>query len=112
MNCPACENGALVAVSDIANDLDGYIFIVKGKRCSSCGEEFIDEKEGQLMIQVARRLNVWGQPLKLHRKLSQSARGTVLRIPADLEKELHLKGTEEVAISRLGTRRLLVEIEG
>lgn len=110
-HCPVCEQRTLIDVNDITNDLDGYVFIVKGSRCRSCGEEFINEKEGQVMIQAARRLGVWGSPFKLHRKLSRSARGTVLRIPADFEKDLHLKGTEEVAISKVGQRRLLVEIE-
>ncbi len=84
MKCPQCEQGTLIEVNDIANELDGYVFIVKGKRCNSCVEEFIDQKEGQGMIMAAKRLGVWGQPLKLHRKLSQSARGTVLRIPSDI----------------------------
>lgn len=111
MNCPICENGLLAEVADITTELDGYIFVLKGKRCSSCSEEFIDEQEGQPMIHSARKFGIWGNPLKLHRKLSKSARGTVLRIPADIEKDFDLKGTEEVAISKIGERKLLVEIE-
>ena len=111
MRCPICEQGILREVNDLMNELDGYIFVVKGKRCSSCSEEFLDEKEGQQMMTTAKRLGVWGQPLKLHRKLSKSARGTVLRIPSDIEDNLGLKGTEQVAISKIGDRKLLVEIE-
>lgn len=109
--CPVCEQETFVNVNDIVNDIEGYTFVVKGSRCLACSEEFINEKEGQVMIQAARRLGVWGEPFKLHRKLSRSARGTVLRIPTDIEKDFHLKGTEEVAISKVGQRRLLVEIE-
>ncbi|MBI4918613.1 hypothetical protein HY837_01685 [archaeon] len=61
-----------------------------------CGEEFIGEEEGQGMIRRAKTLGVWGTQLKLHRKLSRSARGTVLRIPLDIEKEMKLKGSENV----------------
>ena len=109
-HCAICK-GSLTVVDDIVNDLDGYHIIVKGTRCASCGEEFIDEAEGQRMISLAKRLGVWGEPLKLHRKLSRSARGTVLRIPSDIEKELHLKGNENVAISKRGKDKILIEIE-
>lgn len=108
--CPTCEKGKLIAVDDIASELDGYVFVVKGQRCTSCGEEYINERELQPMISVAQRLGVWGQPLKLHRKLSRSARGTVLRIPTDIEKELHLKGNEAVTISKVG-KKIVIEIE-
>lgn len=64
----------------------------KQKTCPTCGEEFIPEIEGQRAIQAARKLGLWGEPLKLFRKLSKSARGTVLRIPTDIEKNLGLKG--------------------
>lgn len=111
MKCPNCQQGILTEVNDILNEIDGYIFIIKGKRCSSCNIEFMNEKEGQQMISVAKRLGVWGHPLKLHRKLSRSARGTVLRIPTDIEENMELKGTEEVAISKIGNRKLLIEIE-
>ena len=109
--CPVCENGNIIDVDDITNDLDGYILIVKGKRCLRCGEEFIDEQEGQKMIRTAQKLGVWGEQLKLHRKLSKSARGTVLRIPTDIEENLKLKGNEEVAISKIGKNKILIEIE-
>lgn len=112
MKCPSCEKENLVEVDDIANELDSYIIIVKGRRCPSCGMEFYDEKEGQRMISVARKLGVWGQPLKLHRKLSQSARGTILRIPTDIEQTLGLQGTEDVLISKIGDKKILIEIEG
>ena len=109
--CPSCQEGTLTEVNDILNEIDGYIFIIKGKRCSSCGIEFMNEKEGQQMISVAKRLGVWGHPLKLHRKLSKSARGTILRIPIDIEENMGLKGTEDIAISKIGDRKLLIEIE-
>jgi len=105
-----CEKRRLIEVDDIIADLDSYIFVIKGQRCSSCGEEIIDEAQGQKFISIAKRMNLWGEPLKLHRKLSRSARGTVLRIPTDIEKELKLKGNEEVAISKVG-KKIVIEIE-
>lgn len=109
--CPVCEKGEIIEVEDILSELDGYAFVVKGKRCLQCGEEFINEKEGQKMIHAAQKLGVWGETLKLHRKLSKSARGTVLRIPTDIEENLHIKGNEEVAISMLGRNKILIEVE-
>ncbi len=109
-HCPVCEKGKLMPVGDISSEIEGYIFVEKGERCTSCGEEFIGEKEGQKMISIARRLGIWGEPLKLYRKLSKSARGTVLRIPGDIEKNLDIKGGEQVAISRVGKRKILIEV--
>ncbi|MDI6655177.1 MAG: hypothetical protein ABH874_00260 [Methanobacteriota archaeon] len=107
--CPACEKGKLVPVDDIVSEIEGYVFVEKGERCTHCGEEFINEKEGQKMINLAKKLGVWGEPLKLYRKLSKSARGTVLRIPSDIEKNLGIKGGEEVAISKIG-RKIIIEV--
>ena len=96
---------------DILSEIDGYAFVERGRRCTACGEEFIPEEEGQRMIKVARRLGIWGEPLKLRRKLSRSGRGTVLRIPSDIERSLGIKGDEEVTISKAG-RRIIVEVTG
>ncbi|MBU0627770.1 MAG: hypothetical protein KKC75_01150 [Nanoarchaeota archaeon] len=108
--CPVCEKGNLIEVDDIISEIEGHLFVQKGERCSACSEEFISEKEGQRMIEVSRKLGIWGEPLKLHRKLSRSARGTVLRIPSDIEKNMHLKGEEEILISKIGKNKLLIEI--
>jgi transcriptional regulator NrdR family protein len=108
--CPVCE-GDMAWVEDIGSEIEGLIFIEKGYRCQSCGEEFIPEEEGQKMIKVARKLNVWGEPLKLHRKMSKSSRGTVVRIPTDIERSLGLKGNEDIKISKIGKKKILIEIE-
>ena len=110
--CPACNEGILVEVEDIVSELEGHFFIEKGTRCTKCGEEFIPEKQSQKTIEIARKLGIWGEPLKLHRKFSRSARGTMLRIPTDIEKSLNLKGEEEVLISKIGKNKLLIEING
>ena len=107
--CPVCGNGELVPVDDIVSEIEGYTFVERGRRCTECGEEFIPEEESQRLIKVARRLGIWGEPLKLRRKLSRSGRGTVLRIPSDIERSLGLRGNEEVHVSRAG-RRIIIEI--
>lgn len=109
-NCHKCH-GNLLDADDIVNDLDGYFLVVKGKRCTQCGEEIIGEEELSRLVILAKKIGVWGEPLKLHRKLSKSAGGTVLRIPNDIEEGLHLKGNEQVAISKVGNNKILVEIE-
>ena len=109
-NCPVCGQ-KMVPVEDIVSEVEGLIFIEKGVRCQSCGEEFIAEAEGQRRIQIARKMNVWGQPLKLHRKRSRSSRGTVIRIPTDIERALGLKGDEDIKISKIGKKKILIEIE-
>ena len=90
--------------------LGAMSFIVKGERCDTCKEEIIDEREGQKMIVAARRLGAWSD-LKLRRKLSRSGRGTVLRIPTDIEEDMALKGNEKIVISKVGARKILIEIE-
>lgn len=107
--CPACGKGVLVPVDDIVSQLEGYTFVERGRRCTVCGEEFLSEEESERLVKVARRLGLWGEPLKLRRKLSRSGRGTVLRIPADIERALGLHGDEEVSVSKSG-RRIIIEI--
>lgn len=109
--CPICNTGELVEVEDITSEIDGFVFVEKGERCTSCGEEFISEGEGQKMIRIARRLKLWGEPVKFYRKLSRSGRGTVLRIPSDLQKNLHLNGDENISISKIGKNKILIEVE-
>jgi len=108
--CPACENGKLVGVDNIISDIDGYVFVEKGERCTACGEEFINEKDAQAMVENSRKLGVWPVPLKLHRNLSSSGRGLVLRIPSDIEKDLRLKPGEAVSISKVGNK-IIIEPE-
>ena len=108
--CPVCGKGKLIDVEDIISEIEGYIFVEKGSRCTSCSEEFVPEDEGQKMIKIARKLNLWGEPLKLYRKLSRSARGIVLRIPLDIEKNLEIKGGEKVTISKIGRKKILIEV--
>lgn len=110
MKCHACGK-QMIKADDLVADMDGYSFIVNGLRCLECGEEIIDEKEGQKFIKVARRLGVWGEPLKLHRKLSQSGNGTVLRIPNDIAEEMKLKGNEEITIAKIGRKKIIIEVE-
>lgn len=111
MKCPACGKGELLPVDDILSEIEGLTFVERGHRCSASGEEFIDEGDSNRTIKVARRLRIWGEPLKLRRKLSQSGRGVVLRIPEDLRRSMGLKGTESVALSKIGTKRILLEVE-
>ncbi len=107
--CPVCRKGVLLPVDDIASEIEGYTFVERGFRCSACGEDFLPEEESQRMIRVARRLGIWGQPLKLRRKLSRSGRGTVLRIPTDIERSLHLRGDETVLVSKAG-KKIIIEL--
>ena len=109
-NCPTCEKGELIEVDNIVSEMDGYVFVEKGQRCTECGEEFIHEKDAQRTIEVAKKLGVWPQPLKLHRSLSKSGRGLVLRIPSDLEKDFKLKPGESVSISKVGSK-IIIEPE-
>jgi hypothetical protein len=110
MRCPVCDDGSLVVVDDLMTELEGLVFVEGGHRCDSCGEEFVDERDSERTIRVAKRLGVWGEPLKLRRKLSKSGRGVVLRIPTDLQESMGLKGNEEVLLSKVGRKRVLIEL--
>jgi len=111
MKCPICGKGVLVRVDDILSEIEGLAFVEHGHRCSFCGEEFVDEADSDRTVKVARRLGIWGEPLKLHRRLSPSGRGVVLRIPEDLRKSMKLRGSEVVSLSKVGKKRILLEIE-
>lgn len=71
MKCQNCEKGDLIEVNDIASELDGYVFIAKGKRCGNCNEEFIDEKEGEKIIQLAKRFWSLGKFSQTSQKIKQ-----------------------------------------
>jgi hypothetical protein len=107
-NCPVCEKGELIDVDNIVSEIDGYMFVEKGRRCTACGEEFINETDAQRTIELAKKLGVWPAPLKLHRSLSKSGRGLVLRIPSDIEKDFDLKPGEAVSISKVG-KKIVIE---
>ncbi len=109
MKCPSCEQGTLAPASDIISEIDGHFFVEVGDRCAQCGEEFIGEKEGQKMIEAAKKLGLWGEPIKLGRKLTKTSRGIIFRLPKDLEKSLHIKGNEHIAFSRAG-KRIYIDI--
>lgn len=102
--CLICENGNLMKVEDISLDIEGYVFIVKGERCTSCQEEFPFEEETQKTISIARKLGIWPEPLKLYRHLSKSGGGLIFRIPVDLEKQLKLNEKTEIAIAKVGSK--------
>lgn len=105
--CPSCGKGRLNPVDDILTNLEGYVFVEKGFRCATCGEEFVPEEEGQKTIEIARRLGLWGEPMKLYRKLVKTAKGILLRIPNDMQRNLGLKGNEEIAISKVGKKLVI-----
>ena len=108
--CPMCENGNLENAEDIILEIESYVFIVKGERCSNCKEEFPYEEEAQKTITIARKLGVWPEPLKLYRHLSKSGKGLVFRIPADLEKQLKLNENITIAITKVGNK-IIIEPE-
>ena len=108
--CPICSKGKLKEVEDIVSEIEGYVFIEKGERCNKCSEEFIREREAQKTIEISKRLGIWPKPLKLHRSLSKSGRGLILRIPSDLEKDMKLKPGSHIAISKIG-HKIIIEPE-
>ena len=109
-NCPICENGNLKKVEDIILEIEGYIFVVKGDRCNKCKEEFPLEKETQKTIDIARKLGVWPEPLKLQRHLSKSGGGLILRIPSDMEKQMKLNENTSIEIAKIGNK-IVIEPE-
>ena len=102
--CLICEKGNLEKVEDIAFEVEGYVFILKGERCTHCQEEIPYEADTQGAIIISRRLGIWPEPLKLYRHLSKSGGGLVFRIPADLEKQLKLDENTEIEITKVGNK--------
>ena len=108
--CPVCEKDNLVKVGDIILPVEGYVFIVKGERCNKCNEEFPYEEETQKIIEIARKLGVWPEPLKLYRHLSKSGGGLIFRVPSDLEKQLKLDENTEIGITKIGNKIVIEPI--
>ena len=107
--CPVCEKGILVKTDTIVSEINGYVFVEKGEVCTFCKEEFIPEEQAQKTIEIARKLGIWPEPLKLFRKLSKSGNMLTLRIPQDIERQMNLKAGAEVAISKIG-KKIIIEI--
>ncbi|MBS3145849.1 hypothetical protein J4414_03545 [Candidatus Woesearchaeota archaeon] len=108
--CKDCNKGNLEKIGDIILDIEGYIFVVNGLRCTHCKEEFPSPSETDKVIAAARKLGVWPEPLKLYRHLSKSGGGLIFRIPSDLEKQLKLNENIEIAISKVGNK-IVIEPE-
>ena len=108
--CPVC-GGNLEKADDIISELYGYVFVEKGERCTKCGEEFINEKDSQRTIEIARRLGIWPSPLRLRRNISRSGRSLVIRIPTDVEKDLNLKAGKSVSIIKVGKKKIVLEVD-
>ena len=94
-------------VEDITLEIEGYIFIAKGERCTHCKGEFPYEEETQRVITVSRKLGVWPEPLKLYRHLSKSSGGLIFRIPSDIEKQMKLDENIEITISKVGNKIII-----
>ena len=109
--CPSCEKGELIKVDNVIIEIENYVFVVKGERCSDCNEEFPFEDETQRIIETSKKLGVWPEPLKLYRQLTKSGRGLIFRVPADLERQLNLKEGEEIAVSKIGNKILVEPIK-
>ena len=107
--CPICE-GNMEKAEDIILEIEGYVLIVKGERCKECNEEFPYEQEAQRSIEIAKKLGIWPEPLKLYRHLSKSAGGLILRIPSDIEKQLQLDENISISISKIGNK-IVIEPE-
>ena len=108
--CKICKKGNLEKTEDIILEIEGYIFIVKGERCSYCKEEFPFEEETQKTIEVSRKIGIWPESLKLYRHLSKSGNGLVFRIPNDLERQLKLTDKTEIGITKVGNK-IVIEPE-
>ncbi len=109
--CLACEKGNLEKSSDIILELDGYVFLLDGERCTHCKEEFPYEEETERAINAAKKLGIWPEPMKLYRHLSKSAGGLVFRVPSDIERQLNLNENIEIGITKIGNK-IVIEPEG
>ena len=108
--CLICEKGNLIKVEDIIFEVENYVFILKGERCSYCNEEFPYKEETHKAIETSKKLGVWPEPMKLYRHLSRSGGGLVFRIPSDLEKQLKLDENTEIGITKIGNK-IVIELE-
>lgn len=109
--CLICEKGELQKVEDITLEVSGYVFVVKGERCTHCQEELPYEEETDRVVSVSRKLGVWPEPLKLYRHLSKSGGGLVFRFPSDIERQMKLDESTEISIAKIGNK-IIIEQEG
>ena len=107
--CALC-GGTLSRADDIVCEFPEGAIVTAGYRCVACGEEIFDGADIDRLIGAARKIGAWGGKTTLRRKLSRSGRGTILRIPVDLERALAIKGDETVDIEVMGKKRFVVQV--
>src|SRR3989338_75890 len=108
--CLICEKGELQKVEDITLEISGYVFVVKGERCTNCQEELPYEEETERVINVSRKLGVWPEPLKLYRHLSKSGGGLIFRVPSGIGRQMRLNESTEISIVKIGNK-IVIEQE-
>jgi YgiT-type zinc finger domain-containing protein len=88
--------------------IGGNSFEVRALKCAKCGEEEFTEEEVRKIRIKAQQAGVWGQGIKIKRKLQKVGRATAVYIPADIQKQLMLKPRQEVTIS-VQDRKIIIE---
>jgi len=104
--CYKC--GGELKETDTMITIGGKSFKTHALKCVKCGgEEFTEDAVRKIRLK-AQRVGVWGQGLKMKRKLQKVGRATAVYIPADIRKQLKLKPRQEVMIS-VQDRKIIIE---
>ncbi len=107
--CPECNSGLVTTKTTL--DLHGGKVIlndVEVQYCPKCKEELFTPEQMGKVDELSKGVRV--SSLSLKRKLSESGRGLVLRIPSDIARAMHLTKNSEVEISIKEPKEMLVEV--
>lgn len=107
--CPEC-NSDLITIKTTLDLYSGKVILndVEVQYCPKCKEELFTPKQMKKIDELTKGIKL--QELSLRRKLSESGRGLILRIPSDIARAMHLTKDSEVEIKVKDSKELLIEI--
>ena len=106
--CYLCNRGNLVKKKVDYVLYGEFLGKYDAEVCSTCKEEFYDEKAFDAMTDKAKAKGLWG--LHAKSKIGQSGPTLDIRLPKRIIEHLQLKKGREVRIYPEGKHRIVVEV--
>jgi len=94
--CQICEKGYLKKVMNKEIIYGVELGVFSAKKCSYCGEIWVDGKTMDNIEKIAKEKGVWG--LGTTTKITKTGNSLAVRIPKKIVNHLNLKNGEEIYI--------------
>tara|TARA_Y100000310_G_C20693469_1_gene823883 strand:+ start:803 stop:1129 length:327 start_codon:yes stop_codon:yes gene_type:complete len=108
MKCPICEKGEMKSKKVNYSVYGINLGEFPAQICSSCQEEWFDEKTAVEIEKLEKKKGLFG--LSKKSKISYSGNSLIVRIPEAISKFMGLKKEKEIVIYPQGKNKLVVEM--